>query len=360
MKRLAIMFFGLFALVSILSAVSTAGPFGIILGEDVSLSIKKIESAQGAFPTTEVNLQGMNLRSFNIGDSRVNPVATLDLYSVDGELVWWSLGSQNPTIIITIAKELFKGEAFDSYQNSAWLVTDDAFIVIQPSLAHPDILILCGFSIPIAKSNKNEWFTGQYKGFRSAYDAYLKYFKGASGQATPSSNRAVNFNVIVKTGVLADINTALSSGADPNKVDEYFRTPLMIAAESVQDPEVVNTLIKAGANVNATNSNGETPLMYAAFQNNNPDVLLALIKAGANLNDRDTRYDGYGSLGRNHGWTPLMYAASNNKNPEIILTLLRAGANRSLSDYENHSAFDLAKRNTALADTEAMKELGRP
>ena len=134
----------------------------------------------------------------------------------------------------------------------------------------------------------------------------------------------------------------------------------MIAAESVQDPEVVNTLMKAGANVNATNSNGETPLMYAAFQNNNPDVLLALIKAGANLNDCDTRYDGYGSLGRDHGWTPLMYAASNNKNPEIILTLLRAGANRSLSDYENHSAFDLAKRNTASADTEAMKELGRP
>ena len=137
-------------------------------------------------------------------------MATLDLYSVDDELVWWCLGSQNSTIIFSIAKELFKGQAFDTYQNSAWLAMDDAFIAIQPSPAHPDILILCGFSIPNAKSEKNEWFTGQYKGFRSAYDAYLKYVKGGS------NNRGQ-----IPT---ANTNTSTTDSTDEAKVDILYKS----------------------------------------------------------------------------------------------------------------------------------------
>jgi len=174
MKRLTVILIGLFALATVLSAASANGPYGITLGEDVTVSIKKIESMEGVFNVGEFEVQDAKLRTYAIGDSPRNPIANLGLYSVDDELVWWTIGSQNSAIAFTIARELFKGQSFETYQESAWLVADDVFIAISPDYRHEGLYIH-GFSIEFAESKKNIWITGQYNALRSAYDAYLKY-----------------------------------------------------------------------------------------------------------------------------------------------------------------------------------------
>ena len=176
MKRLTVILIGLFALATVLSAASANGPYGITLGEDITVSIKKIESMEGVFKVGEFEVQDAKLRTYAIGDSPRNPIANLGLYSVDDELVWWTIGSQNSSIAFTIARELFKDQSFETYQESAWLVTEDAFIAITPDYRHEGLYIH-GFSIAFAESKKNIWITGQYNALRSTYDAYLKYIK---------------------------------------------------------------------------------------------------------------------------------------------------------------------------------------
>ena len=224
MKRFSVLLFGLFAFVTILSATPTNGPYGILFGEDVSLSIKKIEASEGTFLIANNDVQGANLRSYNIGDSQDEPIAALDLYSVDGEVVWWCISSQNPTIIFTIAKQLYKDKSFETYQNSAWLVTDDAFIFIQPSPAHREYLLLSGFDTAFVKSGKNGWITGQYEAFYSGYDAYVKYIKNAGSQA-PSTQAAAGTGSATKPAYIVG-DTGPAGGVifyDKGKVSDGWR-----------------------------------------------------------------------------------------------------------------------------------------
>lgn len=110
----------------------------------------------------------------------------------------------------------------------------------------------------------------------------------------------------------------------------------------------VQAAITAGANVNATDEYGQTPLMYAASSSKNPDVLAELLKAGANLNAQTTS-----------GWTALMYAARDTKNLETALLLMNAGADPSLKNSDGQSAADLARSNPGMSTAlfERLNEL---
>ncbi|HXL01820.1 MAG TPA: ankyrin repeat domain-containing protein [Candidatus Atribacteria bacterium] len=105
--------------------------------------------------------------------------------------------------------------------------------------------------------------------------------------------------------------------------------------------EEVKKAIEAGANVNARDENGMTPLMHAAGANQNPEVIKVLLEAGAEVNARDE-----------DGWTPLMQAACFNQNPEVIKVLLEAGADGKIRCKEGKTAFDYAKENKHLRNTE--------
>ena len=86
----------------------------------------------------------------------------------------------------------------------------------------------------------------------------------------------------------------------------------------------------------------EPPLHKVAQYNVNPEVITALLAAGADL---DARREG--------GYTPLHLAAWFNKNPETIITLLNAGADGTAVNEDGKTPYDLAKKNKALAGTDA-------
>jgi murein DD-endopeptidase MepM/ murein hydrolase activator NlpD len=114
------------------------------------------------------------------------------------------------------------------------------------------------------------------------------------------------------------------------------------------DVASVQAAITAGANVNAVDQYGQTPLMYAASSSTNPDILAELLKAGATLNAQTPT-----------GWTALMYAARDTKNLETALLLMNAGADPSLKNSDGQSAADLARSNPGMSTSlyERLEEL---
>ena len=94
--------------------------------------------------------------------------------------------------------------------------------------------------------------------------------------------------------------------------------------------------------MNAKDNDGWTPLIYAAASTDNPEILKALLAADAQLDARGE-----------YGWTPLIHASALNKNPEIVTTLLRAGADGKLTSTEGKTAFDYAAENPNVKDSEA-------
>jgi murein DD-endopeptidase MepM/ murein hydrolase activator NlpD len=114
------------------------------------------------------------------------------------------------------------------------------------------------------------------------------------------------------------------------------------------DVAAVQEAIGAGANVNAQDEYGQTPLMYAASSSTNPDILDALVKAGADINAQTTS-----------GWTALMYAARDSKSLDMLIWLMNAAADPSLKNGEGQSAADLARSNPKMSTVvyERLSEL---
>ena len=111
-------------------------------------------------------------------------------------------------------------------------------------------------------------------------------------------------------------------------------------------PQSVQAAINQGADVNARDMYGRTPLMLATEYNQNPEVIITLLDAGADVNARD-----------NYVETPLMWAARFNQNPEVITTLLMAGADAKAENKAGKTAFDNAQANEKLKGTDAYRKL---
>jgi len=156
-------------------------------------------------------------------------------------------------------------------------------------------------------------------------------------------------------GSLEQVAGAINDGANVNARDDFFgRTPLIYAAASNPDPEVVRALIKAGADVNARTEEGRsaeggfTPLITASIRSD-PKIIRILIDAGADVNARNRP-----------GWTPLLLAAASiDSNPEVIRALIDAGADLNVVSMEGNSALMLAAERTSNPEViAALLDLG--
>ena len=102
----------------------------------------------------------------------------------------------------------------------------------------------------------------------------------------------------------------------------------------------VEECLKKGSPTEADINGGETPLHIAAEVNNDPEVLLRLIRAGADINGSTKK-----------GWTPLHSAARFNPNPEILLTLIDAGADMKARTDSGKSFIYWMEKNSELKKT---------
>lgn len=73
-----------------------------------------------------------------------------------------------------------------------------------------------------------------------------------------------DFFELVKTGTPQRVQDAIRKGANLEEGDKYGRSPLMWAAATNPNPEVITVLLKAGADIEARDKNRWTPLMFAA------------------------------------------------------------------------------------------------
>ena len=85
-----------------------------------------------------------------------------------------------------------------------------------------------------------------------------------------------NFNV-------TEVEECLKNGSTVKSDAVGGSTPLHIAAETTNDPEIILRLLRSGADINARTKDNWTPLHSAARFNGNPDILFILIENGADI-----------------------------------------------------------------------------
>ncbi len=168
---------------------------------------------------------------------------------------------------------------------------------------------------------------------------------GNGGDSSP-------LNSAVRNGKLAVAKFLLDNKADTEVVDNFARTPLLLAAQSGRK-EMVELLLERGASVNATvikekvakntmlnnGENGRTSLHYAAFYGYK-GVVETLLKHGAKVDAGDAE-----------GKTPLHYAAQKGfKN--VAEMLLAGGADINAKDNSGATAlfWAVGAGNKAIAE----------
>jgi len=174
---------------------------------------------------------------------------------------------------------------------------------------------------------------------------------------------------------LDDVKALIQKGLDVNQPMEDMRTPLHIAAEYSNNPELFRLLLNAGANIDPVgnnetpfetvlrkdnielvklfidagvnihrvNNNGKTPLEHAAIYCKNPEIFRLLISKGATIN-----------RGGN-GSTPLHSAAGSNKKDNIVL-LINLGANVNARDANGNTP--LMRASGFYASVEVLLQAG--
>ncbi len=136
----------------------------------------------------------------------------------------------------------------------------------------------------------------------------------------------------------------LIRGHDANPVDNYRRTPLILAAMAGK-ADLVELLAENKANLGAKDVAGGSALHYAAAQGY-VDVAELLIELGAEI-DIENR----------QGMTPLLKAAADGK-IEIVQLLLNRNADTTHHDYTGRSALMWAQRNGRTIIVRLLRQAG--
>lgn len=224
----------------------------------------------------------------------------------------------------------------------------------------------------------------------------------------PADNSQCDFYDLISWQKVEELEQALQSGSDPNKLDQYGNTPpfrvvynptkhqvrmlelliqygadvnyrnqygrtVILGAGSV---EIAEILLKNGADISIISSEGCTPLHYAtsaemaqffidkgidvnARDNDGSTAIFDAVYEGPDLVDCLLRNGAAADARNNGGQTPLMRLADNDyadtydadELRQIAESLIQHGADVDAVDNEGKSAIDCANRarNTVLA-----------
>ena len=138
------------------------------------------------------------------------------------------------------------------------------------------------------------------------------------------------------------IELELAKVGNLNARDDYGFRPLHFAVQNGEKSKVRLLLsdgVCCGVNTNAKTDFGFTPLYFAVGKKGDTEIIEMLINFGALIN-----------VHNKNGITPLHYAAWGTA--EKIKILLNAGADITTKTNSGKIAFDLAKDNEDLIDTE--------
>jgi len=177
--------------------------------------------------------------------------------------------------------------------------------------------------------------------------------QGLDANAADENGDPLLFYALTSTSDLKMAQKLIDAGADVNKPSFSGLTPLLLASavgpaleeqNSVRNlrftdygkfqlshaEAITKLLINAGADVNQETPYG-TPLMKAATSELNVDIIILLLKAGADVNQKDR-----------HGRTALFYASAFGCD-NVITLLLKAGADITILDEDRMSYMDADK-----------------
>ena len=129
----------------------------------------------------------------------------------------------------------------------------------------------------------------------------------------------------------AQARATIAAGADVNARGESGGSPLHVAAEHNENPEMLQVLIDAGADLEAGNNQWKRPLMLAAEHNGNPEVLQVLIDAGADIEAWVKDY---------YAWQAIHFSVDG-YNVGALKTLIDAGADVNEPTQRNGVMFPI-------------------
>ncbi len=138
------------------------------------------------------------------------------------------------------------------------------------------------------------------------------------------------------------VRQLITSGNDPNELDDNGRTGLLVAAIN-GNMQIVAILIKANAHLNVKDKLGNTPLHYATDRSHD-DIGELLLDAGAAVDPENK-----------NGMTPLMIAASRG-NATMVQALLAKGANAKKTDFTGRDALSWAQEGRKPAIVSALQK----
>ena len=164
------------------------------------------------------------------------------------------------------------------------------------------------------------------------------------GEATKSSDEETTLHCASGAGDAETVRSLLLGGADVNKRDAIYRTPVFYASQS-GIVEVAELLIKHGADVNAQDGTGRAPL-HIASREGHLDIVQLLLDRGADVD----------AMMQDH-WTALHFASKFGYF-EIVKALLGQGANVGMKNDSGRTPYQVASRYGHRRIMQLLSELG--
>lgn len=187
---------------------------------------------------------------------------------------------------------------------------------------------------------------------RAGKNDVVKYLigKGCKVNARNPGDQAALF-LACNNGKADVALTLIAAGADCSTPTKKGYTPLMAAACSTNEIEVLKLILSKGVDVNANSDDG--PAIIKASENNNLEAIRLLAKAGANLHLVASEKD----FGKKFRFPALALAARDGK-IETLKALLAAGFDINHPAREGSTALMLAVGFNQLKSVQALLDAG--